>query len=227
MPLKVSFEARVRGRTLQVVGRASGDLAAILTNLEPAPPGDGPSWTMMLRIGEGPSARDVDIALAPLVSKSAYEKSEHEPVFISRHGEEADGRAPEIELMALFRSRLFRIDRQRPQVSSLDDLERQEVVLRVKRAVYGEEEEINSLKSYVANVEAAREYQKNGPRRDPIPSDVKMLVWSRDGGACTGCGAQEKLHFDHIIPVAKGGGSTAENIQILCETCNLKKSDKI
>jgi 5-methylcytosine-specific restriction endonuclease McrA len=27
--------------------------------------------------------------------------------------------------------------------------------------------------------------------------------------------------------VAKGGGKTEANIQILCQTCNLKKSDKI
>jgi len=35
------------------------------------------------------------------------------------------------------------------------------------------------------------------------------------------------LHFDHIIPVAKGGGNTKKNIQILCQTCNLKKADHI
>lgn len=60
-----------------------------------------------------------------------------------------------------------------------------------------------------------------------IPSDVKARVWERDNGRCVMCRATNKLHFDHIIPVAKGGGNSVDNIQILCQTCNLKKSDKI
>jgi hypothetical protein len=160
----------------------------------------------------------VEIQIAPITSKADYELSYCEPVFIIHSA---------AERLVLFRDKLFKIENGQLRPSVLTGRDREEVTLRVKKAVYAEEEELSSLKSYVTNVEAAREYQKNGPRRDPIPSDVKMLVWSRDGGGCTGCGAQEKLHFDHIIPVAKGGGSTAENIQILCETCNLKKSDKI
>jgi 5-methylcytosine-specific restriction endonuclease McrA len=31
---------------------------------------------------------------------------------------------------------------------------------------------------------------------------------------------------DHIIPKAKGGYGSPENGQVLCRTCNLKKSDK-
>ena len=34
-------------------------------------------------------------------------------------------------------------------------------------------------------------------------------------------------HIDHIIPFSKGGNSTWRNLQILCESCNLKKSNKI
>lgn len=35
-----------------------------------------------------------------------------------------------------------------------------------------------------------------------------------------------ECHFDHIFPFAKGGKSTANNCQILCTSCNLKKADK-
>ncbi len=35
-----------------------------------------------------------------------------------------------------------------------------------------------------------------------------------------------ECHFDHIFSYAKGGKSTAENCQILCVSCNLKKTDK-
>jgi Holliday junction DNA helicase RuvB len=63
--------------------------------------------------------------------------------------------------------------------------------------------------------------------RQPIPDDVKMFVWQRDGGCCVECGGREKLEFDHIIPVSGGGSNTARNIQLLCENCNRSKGAKI
>jgi hypothetical protein len=59
--------------------------------------------------------------------------------------------------------------------------------------------------------------------RGPIPDDVKTFVWQRDRGQCVRCGSKEKLEFDHIVPIAKGGSNTARNIQLLCETCNRAK----
>lgn len=226
MPVRVLYEAYVRSNVIHGVTKAN-EIAKVLANLEPAPPGDGPGWSMPLTIGEGPAARVVDIQMAPIVSGAVYELSFQEPVFATLNKADSTGAPLLVEVIALFRDRLFRIDHQQLRPDPLTVSEIEEVKLRVKRAVYTEEEELNSIKSYVANVEAAREYQKTGPKRDPIPPDVKMLVWSRDGGACTSCGSKEKLHFDHIIPVAKGGGASSENIQVLCETCNLKKSDKI
>ena len=60
-----------------------------------------------------------------------------------------------------------------------------------------------------------------------IPSKVRNEVWVRDEGKCVICGIQDNLHFDHIIPLSRGGGYTSKNIQILCSNCNLKKSNKI
>ena len=59
--------------------------------------------------------------------------------------------------------------------------------------------------------------------RDPIPDDVKMFVWRRDGGKCVKCGSKKNLEYDHIIPVSMGGSNTARNIQLLCEECNRSK----
>lgn len=65
------------------------------------------------------------------------------------------------------------------------------------------------------------------PRRI-IPTRVKLEVWTRDGGKCVKCGVTDDLHFDHIIPWAKGGSSnTPDNIQILCGRHNLEKHDRI
>jgi len=68
---------------------------------------------------------------------------------------------------------------------------------------------------------------KVGSKREQIPEVVKIFVWRRDEGRCVKCGSQEKLEFDHIIPVSKGGSNTERNIQLLCESCNREKSDKI
>jgi 5-methylcytosine-specific restriction endonuclease McrA len=59
-----------------------------------------------------------------------------------------------------------------------------------------------------------------------IPQDVKIAVSARDGGRCRKCGSSEKLHFDHVIPVSKGGANTVANIQLLCGVCNRAKGAK-
>ena len=68
----------------------------------------------------------------------------------------------------------------------------------------------------------------NAERRRVIPTHVKLEVWQRDGAKCSMCGATDELHFDHILPFAKGGTSlTAANVQLLCARHNLAKSDRI
>jgi len=60
-----------------------------------------------------------------------------------------------------------------------------------------------------------------------ISKSVKISVWRRDSGKCVECGSQEKLEYDHIIPVTKGGSNTDRNVQLLCEKCNRQKSANI
>lgn len=64
-------------------------------------------------------------------------------------------------------------------------------------------------------------------KREPIPDEVKIFVWQRDGGRCVRCGSRERLEFDHIIPLSMGGSNTARNIQLLCEACNRSKGDSL
>jgi hypothetical protein len=63
--------------------------------------------------------------------------------------------------------------------------------------------------------------------RTPIPEAIRAEVWRRDQGRCVNCGSQENLHFDHIIPVSRGGGTSAKNLQLLCQSCNFTKGAKI
>jgi len=67
----------------------------------------------------------------------------------------------------------------------------------------------------------------SGPRRERIPDSVQAEVWNRDGGCCVKCGSQERLEYDHVIPLSKGGSNTARNLQLLCEICNRSKGASI
>jgi hypothetical protein len=90
------------------------------------------------------------------------------------------------------------------------------VVLRCKEcAIYQE--------LATGNIETTKEKH----RSRHITEQVKNAVWRRDEGKCVQCGSNESLEFDHIIPHSKGGANTKRNIQLLCESCNRKKSDKI
>ena len=110
---------------------------------------------------------------------------------------------------------------------TLEDLERNEIkenVLKRERKKMIERETLDELiaEGRVFNVITV----KNGNRM-AIPSDIASAVWNRDGGRCCNCGSREELEFDHIIPISKGGATTFRNLQLLCKTCNVKKSDKI
>src|SRR5918999_546858 len=61
------------------------------------------------------------------------------------------------------------------------------------------------------------------PRREPIPRAVRLAVFERDGGRCVECGSRFEIQYDHVIPLALGGATTLENLQILCAPCNRAK----
>jgi hypothetical protein len=60
-----------------------------------------------------------------------------------------------------------------------------------------------------------------------IPERVRVEVWRRDSGKCARCGSREKLEYDHIVPISKGGSNTARNIELLCEKHNRSKSNNV
>ena len=80
----------------------------------------------------------------------------------------------------------------------------------------------------IEDVDLSSEVTEIHERRRIIPTEIKLEVWKRDSGKCIECGATDELHFDHILPFAKGGTSIkVENVQLLCARHNLAKSDKI
>jgi hypothetical protein len=64
--------------------------------------------------------------------------------------------------------------------------------------------------------------------RDVRPG-LRFKVFMRDRFRCVACGRSPatslntELHADHILAVANGGKTTLENLQTLCQDCNLGK----
>lgn len=73
---------------------------------------------------------------------------------------------------------------------------------------------------------------KHSTPRDPGNS-LRYKVLSRDNFRCVICGQGQNPHLgitlevDHIAPYSKGGETTLDNLQTLCNKCNSGKSNKI
>ena len=65
----------------------------------------------------------------------------------------------------------------------------------------------------------------NVPRGRSIPLTTRTVV-ARDGGNCAYCGEHNADTMDHLIPRAKGGPHTWENVVAACRRCNHKKRDR-
>ena len=65
--------------------------------------------------------------------------------------------------------------------------------------------------------------------REKIPAGLRNEVFRRDQGKCQYCGRSAPdvvIHVDHKVPLSKGGATTLDNLQLLCEQDNLGKSDR-
>ncbi|MFL5963580.1 MAG: HNH endonuclease [Gaiellaceae bacterium] len=95
----------------------------------------------------------------------------------------------------------------------------------VKALVYQRErrsqQKLQTARSLMRADEAGR------PTRIPISSDLRRAVFERDGGRCVECDSNFDLQYDHVLPVALGGATTVQNLQLLCADCNRRKSDSL
>jgi 5-methylcytosine-specific restriction endonuclease McrA len=93
---------------------------------------------------------------------------------------------------------------------------------------------VRALAAYAAQLEkqrfgtGSRSHARRGSANARyIPTAVRSAVWKRDGGRCAftsdgghRCEATRALEFDHVTPVARGGGSTESNLRLLCRAHN-------
>lgn len=69
-------------------------------------------------------------------------------------------------------------------------------------------------------------------RRRNIKDTTRYAVLERAGFKCQCCGSKPLknndvvLHIDHIIPYSLGGSDNIDNLQVLCNKCNISKRNK-
>jgi 5-methylcytosine-specific restriction endonuclease McrA len=99
----------------------------------------------------------------------------------------------------------------------------------------GEPKEVfrRSLRHFVTHLErtAINEPRPSTQTQDTnsryIPTRVRAAVWKRDRARCTfvsesghQCAATKDLEFDHIVPLALGGATSAGNLRLRCHAHN-------
>jgi HNH endonuclease len=67
--------------------------------------------------------------------------------------------------------------------------------------------------------------------RRQIPEDTENIIRQRANFLCEYCHASEKWQYvaftvEHIIPLAKNGTDSLDNLALACFHCNRKKSDR-
>jgi len=70
-------------------------------------------------------------------------------------------------------------------------------------------------------------YVRTGKR--PVVQFTRANIYTRDNYTCQYCNTEfdsKELTFDHVIPVAQGGGRSWDNITTCCITCNRKKGSR-
>jgi 5-methylcytosine-specific restriction endonuclease McrA len=98
-----------------------------------------------------------------------------------------------------------------------------------------------ALDALIAKLEKQKFAETDRPRRagesaNPrhVTAAVRRAVWRRDGGQCTyvgenrhRCAQRRGLEFDHVVPVARGGLATVDNLRLRCRAHNQYEAERV
>lgn len=81
------------------------------------------------------------------------------------------------------------------------------------------------------NFETTTRKYNQANQRKLMTQELRNKIKERDNYTCQICGKympdEVGLHIDHIVPISKGGKTVEQNLQVLCDKCNLRKSNRI
>lgn len=90
--------------------------------------------------------------------------------------------------------------------------------------------EEEKYRAAVVIAEAERQFKKVNKSFyiSPAWREMRIKILHKYGSVCMACGGTERLHVDHIKPASYYPKLMLDpnNLQVLCEDCNLGKSNK-
>jgi 5-methylcytosine-specific restriction endonuclease McrA len=106
-----------------------------------------------------------------------------------------------------------------------------------KSMLKNKEHHKNQRKKYLKTEKGKLSYKKYTQKRYAlkkskiIGNNIHFLkIYERDNKKCVYCGKDllfNDVHFDHYIPLSKGGEHTYKNLKTSCKSCNLSKGAKM
>lgn len=128
----------------------------------------------------------------------------------------ASGEAAEAAAISAFETLLPLFARALAPVWRFGDGDGGTMMSRIREAVYGE-----------LGWEWPPPPRTPAAKKASISAALRRQVFERDAYRCVQCGDWHDLEPDHIVPEARGGPTTLENLQTLCRPCNLAKGARI
>lgn len=103
----------------------------------------------------------------------------------------------------------------------------------IERTFYVTVDEILDIGDELSSINfetTTRKYNQANQRK-LMTQEMRNRIKERDNYTCQICGKympdEVGLHIDHIIPISKGGKTVEQNLQVLCDKCNLRKSNSV
>lgn len=70
---------------------------------------------------------------------------------------------------------------------------------------------------------SSQTFERPRNSRPSMSKEKRNKVFDLFGNQCLKCKSYDDICIDHVIPLAKGGENTVENMQPLCRNCNSAK----
>lgn len=90
------------------------------------------------------------------------------------------------------------------------------------------QKQINERRKAKRALNSSLERNKSAKRRAAkgnLPKNIiaKLLIKQQNKCSCCGGPLGKLFHLDHIVPIARGGANTEDNVQLLLPRCNQQK----
>jgi len=93
--------------------------------------------------------------------------------------------------------------------------------------------EVRRLGVSTRELRRERPHEEGTPSRY-IPAAIRRAVWERDEGRCTfvsitggRCRCRRFIELDHVVPFARGGKATVENLRLRCSAHNQYEAERV